>query len=917
MTPERWSEVEKLFNAVQERGRDALSGVDPELRHHVEELLAQDETGAFLGIDDGRTGESMREASIVGSRMGPYRIDSVLGKGGMGEVYRATDMRLNRPVALKRCDSRFIARFDREAKAISALNHPHICTLYDVGSDYLVMELIEGETLAARILQCPMSLDDVCRYGSEIADALGEAHAAGIAHRDLKPSNIMVTPRGIKVVDFGLAGPGSISGSSLTLSHTVMGTPAYMAPEQAKGKRADARADLFSLGVILYEMAAGKLPFPGASLGNMLSNDDTIAIPPVTRLRPEFPAPLSALISRLLVPDPAKRTATASQVRDELRSLAPHRGHHNRKWLTFAAAVSVVALATTALWWGTSTRTPVPLQPDKIYPIVALPGDKLDPAFSPDGSMLAFSWKGIRDDKPGIYVVPVVGGDPRRLTQSTTNDNSPAWSPNGKQIAFHRVRPNQPNELMVVSVADGVEQKLRDVRLADSLSSTSVTWTPDGKALLLGIYDPEVQHGSLFRVSLDGAPLFRILRGTNDSVDLPSVSPDGRWLAYRRAYSLWRQRLNSAGLPEGEAIEIYKAIDIKSPVWRPDSGQLLFLSQTESRLLAWDVATQSTATIYFSLQGTQSMTATWSGSEGPRAVLSSRAGQTEIRILDLIENGHKAAGDSRSLLQSAVSAAYSNNGNWIAFSRTINGSAAVWLADSNGQNARPVATIAAPGLREISWAPDDQHLAFHARVGQKAQVYIVDIAPEAEMVKPPTLSPALSARQVVYTDFNLVAPHWSADGKFLYVLRYDAGQMMRVPVAGGELEDLFESDSATVFGESMYYHKPSQTSLFVRSLVGVVRSNPEERILTDSFLNAAPAITEDGIFYVGVDSGGNPVTIRFYDFSQRRSADIAPLKIPSSARSTLSVSRDRKHLLYDVPAFHSGEWMLLQLREHR
>lgn len=198
-----------------------------------------------------------------------YRIEARLGAGGMGEVFRARDTRLGREVAIKISNQRFADRFETEARAISALNHPHICTLYDVGPNYLVMELVEGETLAARLKRGPLSLVETLRYGAQIAGALAEAHAHHIVHRDLKPGNIMVTRHGVKVLDFGLA--KMLTDATVTASHVVVGTPAYMSPEQVEGREATTATDLFSLGLVIYEMVAGKLPVPGASLGKMLS----------------------------------------------------------------------------------------------------------------------------------------------------------------------------------------------------------------------------------------------------------------------------------------------------------------------------------------------------------------------------------------------------------------------------------------------------------------------------------------------------------------------------------------------------------------------------------------------------------------------------------------------------------------------
>lgn len=327
MTPELFQHIEELYHAAREGTPEEraalLAQTDPELRREIESLLAQGTGGEFLDrpaiqnapellVDSTATGLTS------GACLGPYRIEGKLGEGGMGEVFRALDTRLGRPVAIKLAHREFSARFEREARAISSVNHPHICALYDVGPNYLVMELVEGETIAARLKSEPLPLKTVLLYASQIAAALAEAHGKGIIHRDLKPGNIMIANSGVKVLDFGLAKSGT--DETTTASHMVMGTPAYMAPEQKEGKPGDARTDIYSFGCLLYEMLTG------GRIGTQ---------------RRRIPSRrLEKIVNRCLEEDPGSRWQSAAELERELGKLTAG----TNPWKAVSAAAAVLAL---------------------------------------------------------------------------------------------------------------------------------------------------------------------------------------------------------------------------------------------------------------------------------------------------------------------------------------------------------------------------------------------------------------------------------------------------------------------------------------------------------------------------------------------------------------------------------------------
>ncbi|HEX7360717.1 MAG TPA: protein kinase [Bryobacteraceae bacterium] len=325
MTPELRRQIEDLYHAVRqcapgERGA-LLECTDPAIRSGVERMLALDSDGQMRNRPAPDFFEASTETIFTsGSQLGPYKIEGLVGAGGMGIVYRAIDTRLGRAVAIKIAAARYSERFRMEAQAISKLNHPHICTLYDVGPEYLVMEFIEGSTLGAEIRKGPLAPELVARYGAQIAGALAEAHSRNIVHRDLKPGNIMLTRHGLKVLDFGLA--KMLSETGVTDTKAVLGTPAYMAPEQVQGREPSAPTDLFALGLVLYEMAVGKLPFPGASLGQILSSGSQSVVFPPSKESPNLPDELNEVIVKLLEKDPARRPQSASEVARTLSALA-------------------------------------------------------------------------------------------------------------------------------------------------------------------------------------------------------------------------------------------------------------------------------------------------------------------------------------------------------------------------------------------------------------------------------------------------------------------------------------------------------------------------------------------------------------------------------------------------------------------
>ena len=432
----------------------------------------------------------------AGTRYGSYEVAGLIGAGGMGEVYRARDTRLDRIVAVKVLPGHtpqtpeVRQRFEREARAISALNHPHICTLHDIGFqdglDFLVMEFLEGETLAARLKKGLLPLDHALKYGSQIADALDQAHHHGIVHRDLKPSNIMITATGAKILDFGLAkivGKESdpIAGDSLaetlttplTDHGTIVGTLQYMAPEQLEGKVVDARTDIFALGAVLYEMITGQRAFSGGSPASLIAAILTCEPAVIRTLLPSSPLDLDRAIRRCLEKEPNSRWQSA---RDLIWALDGVKQAHDggsiatsksprSAWLV-AAGLVVVLVAAVA---GYLLRRP---SPRDVRVASLLPPERqrfLDLAVSPDGKRMAFTTMDAVG-KLGLWVLSFNSSEARQL-RGTDGARSPFWSPDSRFIAFFADKR--------LKTIDSFNDSVPAQSLADASSGRGGAWNRD------------------------------------------------------------------------------------------------------------------------------------------------------------------------------------------------------------------------------------------------------------------------------------------------------------------------------------------------------------------------------------------------------------------------------------------------------
>jgi len=527
-----------------------------------------------------------------GTRLGPYEIVSPLGAGGMGEVYRARDTRLGRDVAVKvlpghRSSSAEVrSRFEREARTVSSLNHPHICTLHDVGregdTDYLVMELIEGETLATRLARGALPIAEVLKLGAQIADALDRAHRAGVVHRDLKPGNVMLTKSGAKLMDFGLARvtglaapPGSgVSAAALTQSPTmaqpltaegtIVGTFQYMAPEQLEGKEADARSDLWALGCVLYEMATGRRAFAGASQASLIGAIMNVEPAPISQIAPLTPPALDRVVRACLAKDPDERIQTAHDVKLQLQWAAGDgsqagvaapvaarsgRGRERMAW-GIAAAFALVALVAMIPRRGRETGKPIHVAVPPPENVI-IDDELLHTAVSPDGGAIVF----VGTDTSGqsqLWVRDLDATEARPLP-GTDGAFLPFWSPDSRTVGFFSA-----GKLRKIEAAGQNAQIL-----CDAPDGRGAAWSRRGVIL----FAPS-SAGPLYRVGEAGGRPTQALALDSARAEgaqrFPSFLPDGRHFLY-------------VSLPPGDTLQTrLGALDspATSPVVTADVGAI-------------------------------------------------------------------------------------------------------------------------------------------------------------------------------------------------------------------------------------------------------------------------------------------------------------------------------------------------------
>ena len=943
VTPEQWHRVKEVFEAAlgrapEERAAylDQACAGDDSLCKEVESLLSSyDEESSFLETPAAALAAqslvSEESAALVGQQLGHYKIVREIGRGGMGVVYLAQDVSLVRPVALKllpkhlTSDPNRLRRFEREARAASALNHHNILTIYEIanvdGLHFIATEFIDGVTLRERINSKELQLSEAITIAEQIASALVAAHDAGLVHRDIKPENVMLRRDGyVKVLDFGLAKlteqemVKSVSASAAidgTKTDTgVMGTAGYMSPEQARGESVDHRSDIFSLGVLIYEMVTGQMPFEAKKAADVI-----VPIPeqeplPLAHYLPEAPAELQLIVNKALRTNKEARYQTIAELLGDLKSVSSARTAKSRfttRRLSLLAAALALMIGGPIWFYASRHPATATLPPMKYVSFTSFAGFEGNPAFSPDGNQIAFDWSGEKNDNPHIYVMPIGSQKPLRLTTDPATDYEPKWSPDGRQIAFIRVSESEI-AIYTVPALGGPDRKLLSLGAKADWGAwvPDLDWSPDGKYIAcvekrssqppfnIFLFSPET--GERRALTTPAAPLLGDF--------LPAFSPDSRTVAFVRSTSDVSRDLYLVSVTGGEPRRLtFDNVPLNSTAWTADGREIIFSSTREGGDFGlWRISASGGTPERLAVGGHYVPGASVSRQRNRLAYVQ-WSGDFNIYRIDVSDSTRPTSPPIKltSSTRLDLNPQYSPDGKRIVFQSDRSGSYEIWTCNSDGANP-----VQMTSLNKIAgtprWSPDGQQIAFDLYPEGRGDIYVISAGGDLQ-------------RPIVTGDSEDHLPSWSIDGRWIYFAsdRTGESQVWKVPAEGGKAVQVTKQGGGVAFespdGRYVYYVKDSAPGIWRVPVDG-----GEEIQVFDSFkseLFSDWAVVSDGIYFINPDAKDG-VAIEFFNFATRRVKQVAALGKIAILEFGIAVSPDRRQILYAQNDNPGGDIMLVE-----
>jgi serine/threonine protein kinase len=901
-----WSKVWEIYSAAsqvplgQRRGLVESSLPEGPLRDKAFELLeeAEDEDGPAAAAP-------AAEWQLLGTSLGRFQILSAVGRGGMGEVYGAFDSELDRHVAVK-CiapanfgSSNAVAAFLREARAASALNHPGIVTIYEVirtgQTVAIVMELVEGEpfrSFAARAHPARKVAD----WGRQIAEALAASHARGIIHRDIKPENLILRRDGYtKILDFGLAADRRVATDSLP-----MGTVRYMSPEQGRAAALTPATDVFSLGIVLFELVTGVHPFaPGASSDTTLSVVHAIAgaeaeVPPQHAAR--IPEAFGQLLREMLAKRPEARPSAAS-VAARLAEIAGEAsaGQPARKWYVAAAAAMVSIAAAGWLSRPQPAIDPVHLQ---ISPFTTYQGIENQPAFSPDGSRIAYVWTGESGQNRDIYLQGLHDAQPARLTSDPSEDLQPVFSPDGGRIAFLRQVAGSSTQEVRIVAASGGESQLAGA-IAPSFGFFGLAWWPDGKSLV--VRDGNSGRAGLHRLTpADGTRRQITFPPEGHGDGHPAFSPDGKWLAFLR-YSAPAVEVCvvPAANPSAQPDRCVAEGPISDVAWLPDSERLLYTTADA----IWSVHARGNPRVEkFAEGGFPGLTMHPDG----RNFAFTRSAGADSNIWRISGDGKKTARLIASSREDS-SPSWSSDGKRFVVRSNRSGEFELYTYAADGSDQKRITEFGAH-IDNPRWSPDGAWIAFdgnRASIDPKVKHHNIFVVPAA----------GGAHRQITDDSTHYSDPSWSHDGRWIYYSKEASpDETWKVALEGGEpvlvmkepTQDLAESADGT----HLYYVSFGGASGIRRRRI----ADGSEEILPGTEgvqIYRYWSLAWRGIFFI---PGPTDASLRYFDLASRRVSRISAAS-PNLVKGPrgLAASPNGSVILYTVEDMASSDIMLAHI----